>query len=143
VNKTRRQKIVVFLSLAAASCGCGNRKSGAVNIQRSHVHSLAAQYLRASSKLKHPPKNEQEFKQALAQLNLPLEALKVGSIDELFLSERDHEPLIVVYGPLPKGSDVVVYEKTGIDGARYVGHMSGMVEEVNEQDFNKAIASTR
>jgi hypothetical protein len=132
--------LLLLLVSLAASIGCGAKSREAFNKQTSHVHAIAAQYVRASSKLHHLPQNEVEFKRALADLNVPLQALKVNSIDELFISERDGEPLVVVYGTPPKNSDVVVYEKTGIDGKRYVGHMSGMIEELGDEELRKAVA---
>jgi hypothetical protein len=70
-----------------------------------------------------------------------LEKLRVDSIDELFVSERDGQPLVVVYGSPPAGSDVVVYEHTGVNGKRLVGHRIGMVEEADEATFKSLTAS--
>ena len=136
----QRAKIFRFAPLlAVALLGCDGASKESFDKQHSHVRAIAAQYMRASSKLGHNPRDEQEFKKALASLKIPLPALNVNSIDELFISERDHEPLVVVYGSPPKGSDVVVYEKTGIDGKHYAGHMIGMVEELDQEELTKAL----
>ena len=74
-------------------------------------------------------------------LSVKPEQMKVGSFDELFVSERDGQPLVVVYGSPPKDSDVVVYEQTGVNGKRLVGHRIGMVEEVDEAQYKDLTAS--
>ena len=80
----------------------------------------------------HEPHDEKEFKQALAKLSITPKKMKVGSFDEVFVSERDGKPLIVIYGSPNKNSDVLVYEQTGINGKRLLGHRIGMVEEVDD-----------
>lgn len=88
------------------------------------------------------PEDEAEFKATIAKGNPSLDALKVSSLDELFVSERDGQPLVVVYGKAPAGSDLVVYEQTGVDGLRQVGHRIGMVEEVDASKFAEIAPKT-
>ena len=64
----------------------------------------------------------------------------VDSFDELFVSDRDGKPLVVVYGSRLKDSDVLIYEQTGVNGKRLVGHRIGMVEEVDEAEYKKLTA---
>jgi len=136
--------IVILLLLPffmAASAGCRAKDKNAVKREASHVRLLTNLYGLATSKLGHVPHDEQEFKKFIAARSTTAEKLKIGSIDELFVSERDGQPLHVVYGTPPTGSDVVVYEQTGLDGKRQVGHRIGMVEEVDEAQFKKLTAS--
>jgi hypothetical protein len=123
-------------AFAAALVGCSRNEGGGLKQEMSHVRLLTSLYSRATSKLGHVPRDQQEFKQAIAILAVKPEKMKVNSIDELFVSERDGQPLVVVYGTLPKASDVVVYEQTGVDGKRQVGHRIGMVEELDEAGYN-------
>jgi hypothetical protein len=105
----------------------------------SHVRLLTNLYAKASNALGRNPRDQEEFKRAIASSGVPLENLRVQSIDELFVSDRDGQPLTVVYGP-PKGeSDVVVYETQGVDGLRQVGHKIGMVEEVDATRFAELV----
>jgi hypothetical protein len=124
-------------AFAAALVGCSGKDGGALKEEMSHVRLLTNVYSMAASKLGHVPHDQQEFKQTIAALAVKPEKMKVGSIDELFVSERDGQPLVVVYGALPKDSDVVVYEQTGVDGKRQVGHRIGMVEEVDEARYKE------
>ena len=120
-----------------ASTGCHGKDNSALKRESSHVRLLTNLHGMAASKLGHVPRDVQEFKQTIAKLNIPMERLKVASIDELFVSERDGLPLIVVYGSTPAVSDVVVYEQTGVNGKRQVGYRIGMVEEVDDAHYKE------
>lgn len=141
---TRSNSATLTLALSVLTLiGCGSDESSVVRQQGlSHVRLLTSLHTRISSELGRYPKDEAEFKAALAKANLTLDAMKVSSVDELFLSERDGQPLVVVYGQAPAGSDVVVYEQTGVDGKRQVGHRIGMVEEVDEAQFAEIAPKT-
>ena len=138
-------RYVAWLLTLCASVGLGCTKNENENSlakhQSSHVRILANLHALATTKLGHVPRDAQEFKQAITKLGVNLENRKVGSIDELFISERDGQPLVVAYGTTNLESDVVVYEQTGVNGKRLVGHRIGMVEEVDEAELKKLTAS--
>jgi hypothetical protein len=143
VASRRTQTLALsFALIVTAYCGCSTKDDSAMKRETSHVRSLTNLLVMATAKLGHVPKNEQEFKQAIATLKVSPEKLKVGSIEELFVSERDGKPLVVVYGQPPKGSDVVVYEQVGVNGKRQVGHRIGMVEELDEAQCKGLIIAT-
>ena len=133
--------LMLLAVFTAASAGCRAKDESAATRETSHVRVLTNLHALASNKLGHVPHDMQEFKQTIAKLPVSMEKLKVGSIDELFVSERDGLPLIVVYGSTPAVSDVVVYEQTGVNGKRQVGHRIGMVEEVDEAQYKSLMAS--
>jgi hypothetical protein len=110
--------------------------------ETSHIRLLTSLHALATTQLGHVPRDTQEFKQSIAKLSVSSEMLGGGSIDELFVSERDSQPLVVIYGSTPRDSDVVVYEQTGLNGKRQVGHRIGMVEEVNE-DLYKVLTARK
>jgi hypothetical protein len=125
--------------IALALTGCGGGGSEAKKQALSHVRLLTSLHTKVSSQLRRFPKDEQEFKAEIEKSDVSLEALKVDSLDELFVSERDGQPLVVAYGQAPADSDVVVYEQTGVDGLRQVGHRIGMVEEVDAARFAEIV----
>ena len=127
-------------ALLLACAGCHGNDDSALKREMSHVRLLTNLHGLATSKLGHTPRDEQEFKQGIAAAHISPEKLKVGSIDELFVSERDGQPLGVVYGTPPKNSDVVVYEQVGVNGMRQVGHRIGVVEEVDEAQYKALTA---
>jgi hypothetical protein len=129
---------ILFLVAVMALAGCAG-ESPAVSTGTSHVRLLTMLYNKVSREQGRIPKDEQEFKDNLKSADLSLESLKINSTDDLFVSERDGQPLVVVYGSVPPGSDVVVYEQTGVDGKRMIGHRIGMVEEVDEAKFKELV----
>ena len=139
-----RKGMVLALLGAAMLAGCGGAvQTGAKQI--SHVHALTTLYFRATSALGRAPASEQEFKEAINQGKVDLSVLGVSNIDELFVSDRDGQPIVVVYGKDAKGKtpDVVAYEQTGVDGVRLVGNRAGQVTEVDAAEFAKLVPSAK
>src|SRR5436190_1123516 len=68
-----------------------------------------------------------------------------AKVDELFVSQRDHEPFVVLYNqkvgmPDPNtGAPVIAYEKTGVSGKRMVARSTTAVEEVDEAKFKELV----
>lgn len=142
MKRCNSASLVLALS-ALTLIGCSSGGSSEVREKGfSHVRLLTSLHTRVSSELGRYPKDEGEFKAALGKANLTLDAMKVNSIDELFISKRDGQPLVVVYGQTLPGSDIVVYEQTGVDGLREVGHRIGMVEEVDAGKFAEIVPKT-
>ncbi|HEX6961897.1 MAG TPA: hypothetical protein VF175_08530 [Lacipirellula sp.] len=115
---------------AAAPLGCGPGSKTSGDGEISHIQLLASLYNKAARDLGRYPKNEQELKQTIGKMGLNLEAMKLASVDELYVSERDGQPLVIVLPPNSKG--VIAYEKTGVDGTRLVAFSEGNVQEVDE-----------
>lgn len=90
-----------------------------------------------------PPANEEEFKAALQKSGDGiLKRAGVGTVDQLFISPRDSQPFVILYGKdakrlLERG--VVAYERTGVSGRRLVGFDLGYVEDVDEQAFKRLL----
>lgn len=129
----------ILLSVAMgllAGCGSGGNKASR---ELSHIRLLTSLYVKAGTNLGHNPNSEEEFKKAIADSDVKLENLRVESIDELFISDRDGKPLIVVYGNALPTSDVIVYEQEGVNGMKEVGHKIGMVEAVDAAKFAELV----
>ena len=123
--------------LLLSGCGRGQAES-ARKQETSHLRSVVGLYNFATSTLGHRPGSEAEFKSFINTNAKPMiESLQLASLDELFISERDGQPLVVIYGKPPAGmtGDLVAYEQTGVSGKRSVGYALGMIEEVDEQRF--------
>lgn len=127
--------LALSVSLATYS-GCARHDENSHALDKSHLRSITVLYGLATTKLGHLPHDEKEFKQAIATLSLKPEKWGVASFDEVFVSERDGKPLVVVYGTPPGKSDVVVYEQTGVNDKILVGHRIGFVDEVDQAQFN-------
>lgn len=134
---------LVLIGIASGMLsGCGSDSAEAARREMSHIRLLTSLYVKAGADLGHNPSSEAEFKQAIADSDVKLENLKVQSVDELFVSERDGKPLVVVYGAPLKTSDVIVYEQEGVNGLKEVGHKIGRVEEVDAAAFAKLVPAS-
>lgn len=103
------------------------------------------------------PKDEQEFKTYLRGLSADEMRSFGGDVDKLFVSPRDLQPYVIRYGqsagppgmpgsglrpgesitvgpnsPNAYNEPLVAYEKTGVEGKRYVAYQTGKVELVDE-----------
>jgi hypothetical protein len=131
---------IVLLSAA----GCTDVE--AVQEQSSTIKPLAVLYGKYVGEHRgQPPAGEAEFKAYIEASGKPiLEANKISDVESLFTSSRDHQPYVILYGPLtgppgPAGQPVFAYEKVGVNGKRYVASSLGAVEEVDEAGFKKVV----
>jgi hypothetical protein len=142
VDRTIRVQVGVALatvSIALSGCGGGSPTAGHNEVSR--LRAITALYFRAASSLGRNPASEAEFKQAIADTKPDLGVLGVGSIDELFVSERDGKPIVVRYGPESgrAGRGVVAYEQEGVDGVRLVGSTNGQIQEADAAKFAQLV----
>jgi hypothetical protein len=131
------QRRVLFPTLLLAAVGCGGAAEQAAQKETSHLRLLTNLYVKAARDTGRNPANEQEFKDAIGKMDLSLEAMKLATIDEVFVSERDGKPFVIVYGSSPQG--VVAYEQEGVDGKRQVGFKLGNIEEADEARFRELV----
>ena len=135
--------LAVFMLLFV---GCqGSQSEATRQSQSTHLRSLITLFNSAASKPGHRPANEAELKAFIAtNASQMIGSLHVGSVDELFVSERDGKRFVVFYGEPPKGTsrDVIAYEQTGVDGNRLVGYSLGMTQEVDEQQLARLVPAT-
>jgi hypothetical protein len=128
---------LLFLTTVFVVCEAGcNLRQNSKNKVPNHVGAVTSLYEMSASKLGHVPSDEKEFKKAMQTVSVKPQNFKVNSFDELLISERDGQPLTVVYGPAAANSKFIVSEQTGVNGKRMVGLHTGMVEEVDEVSFN-------
>ena len=135
-------RLVSLAVLSIVAVGCSASSDSAAMTETANLRSIVSLYNYATTKFGRPPANEQEFKQFIATEGTTImERLNVTGPDELFVSERDGQPLVVVYGQRPQGMsrDVIAYEQTGVDGMRQVGTVLGMVQEVDESRFRELV----
>ena len=138
--------VIIPLSLG---CSAGKKASDNMAKEQSRLKMLANYYTSfVSQNMGRVPPNEQIFKQ-FVQKKLPNrqpDQQKV-SLEEIFISERDQKPFVVLYGPAaqsgprngPAGMPVVMYEQDGVGGRRLVASSMGAVEEVDEEEFQKLV----
>jgi len=136
------------LLLLTVLIGCTSQEAKRTqDAENSHLRWLLRLYALASNEAQgRPPKSEEAFKQYIAGMDAGvrdrlLAGAGVSSTDELFISERDGQPYVIIYGKPARKMDsgVVAYEQQGVNGLRYVGRRVGAGEEVDEQQFNTMV----
>jgi hypothetical protein len=134
---------LLFLATVFVACEAGcNLRQNSKNSAPNHVGAVTALYELSKSKLGHAPSDEKEFKKAMQTVSVKPQNFKVDSFDELLVSERDGQPLTVVYGPAAANSNFIVSEQTGVNGKRMVGLRTGIVEEMDDAQY-KAITALK
>jgi hypothetical protein len=90
-----------------------------------------------------PPKDEAAFKDYIRQHGAPrLKGANMSELDALFVSSRDHQPLVFVYGigaDPRRQSAVIGYEQSPVDGKRTVGYRHGTIELVDDARFSELV----
>jgi hypothetical protein len=127
-----------------AGCGSETTQLEPNDPSRIRMQTLAigyARYLnRNDGKL---PANETELKRFIAIQGMnSLTQRGITNVDELFVSPRDGQPLVVSYGTekLVRGftaDPIVAHEQTGVGGRRLVAFPSGAVVELEPEMFHK------
>lgn len=138
---TRAERLIVIVCV-----GCGPSNDAAREQATSHLRVLGHYYTRATSDLGRRPANEQELKDFITRTGADaLQRLEIESVDALFVSERDSQPFVVLYGPAPQGatSDVVAYEQTGVEGRRQAVSSLGSIQEVDEAELQQLLGPVR
>jgi hypothetical protein len=148
---SRRLAALCVLGLAClAAAGCGGSQKKSLAVQQSGLKKLARVYGQFLTQHRgQPPANEAEFKKYAQSLNADdLASLGVKKADQIFLSDRDNKPYVVIYGQPkgpagPGGSPVIAYEQEGQAGKRWVASALGAVEEVDEARFRELIPTAK
>jgi hypothetical protein len=136
-------------AVLVAALGCGESGETSQATQESHIKRLAILYGRYMSQHRGaPPRNEADFRKFI-ELSGPdqLKHLGIASVDELFVSERDGQPYVIVYGKLGPpvqglGGPITMYEQVGGDGSRFVA-TDLTVETVTEEDFRRMVPNAK
>jgi hypothetical protein len=85
-----------------------------------------------------PPRGVEELKTLLSGLH---KADMVPDPEEIFVSSRDGQPYVIIYGAnlgTVSSPEILAYEKKGADGKRYVLLMSRDVRQLTDQEFKQA-----
>ncbi len=134
------------LVLVVVMAGCSPKSQVPVGKPAENVRKLALAYVQFSGTNRGVGPTDQA---SLKKFMIGRSGLTEQEADALFVSPRDNQPYVILWGLHPEGSGpmgptapkppVIIYEKDGADGTRYVadGHMQ--ILELSEQDFSKAV----
>ena len=114
-------------------------------IVAARLKGLATMYLDFAAAKGSGPTNEQEFRKHLRTVEkmvLEMNGVNPAAIDETFVSPRDNQPFVIVYGVGISGisgtkAPLVAYEKTGVNGKRLVAFANTKLDHVDESQLQE------
>lgn len=129
---------ILLAFLLTSLSGCGPKVDVESAELRSNMRALAVcygDYMKTNRG--RAPKSENALRSWIEKRGDEyLEVLHVDSIDDIFVSSRDNEPYVVIYG---KPANIIAYEAVGIDGKRYVADNLGVAMEVDAAKFAEMV----
>ncbi|MDA7902827.1 hypothetical protein N9B31_04135 [Mariniblastus sp.] len=125
-----------------AGCTGGNTVEQIVgDINSNNTMRIASSYVMFQFKNNYKgPKNKEDFVKFLNDpensLNLEMMGFDMNDIESVLISERDNEEIQIRWGV--KGSqrgcyEPLAFEKTGVDGVRFVAFGNGKFEEIDDE----------
>lgn len=133
-----------ILLFSGVHVGCRSQAADDEVARRgSNLQSLAGMYrMYTTENGGCPPSNEAEFKAFIQEQGLEhFESFGITTVDDLFISPRDGQPYIVVYGGGPEAMpDLVAYEREGLESGRWIVNSMTVVAEVDEAKFQRMVS---
>lgn len=147
----RKVKVMALVACVILIAGCGRsvtqaQASSPATLRMSVLAGLYSQF--ATSSNGGLPTDEKRLKEFMKTPDGKAYLAKQGSAaDDLFVSLRDGQPLVLTYSISSTASSastnrIVAYEKTGLNGKRLVALLSGTVVEVDQETFDKLRANS-
>lgn len=141
--------VLVLLVLALAGCGGSGTggPAGTSSVDYAAVRSMSSlysQYLRTHGD--RTPADEKVFRDYLATKQQDLERAGI-TVDKMFTSPRNDQPLVWVYGSIPPSSAELgrcfAYEAASTDGKRFVIADAGRFTLMDEAQFKTVFPNVR
>ena len=133
---------LVLIALMASGCADDALNSPTALKMSGLANAYLDQVVSSSGK---PPADELALKKHMRGLRASVQydyKIDPDNIDASFISERDNEPLVVLYGQgvgtiSGDSKQVVAHEKTGKNGKRLVVFVSTKVDHVDEAELER------
>ena len=136
-----RFKCTALLFLATLLfCGCGSGRRELKDIYDTNIKKAHLCYTIFMEQHSYRgPKNKAELIQYISEdqtgrFFAERAGIAVDDLDSVFISSRDGEPFVFRFGLRGIANHAVVFEKTGVEGMRYVA--LGRPIEVDEETYN-------
>jgi len=143
-----RLSLLIVGLLVCAGCGGSDALKSPT---AARLKGLATMYLDYAAAKGSGPPSEEEFRKHLRRVEgfvLQMNGVDPKAIDATFISERDKEPFVVLYGVgigqiSGTSAPVVAYEKTGVSGKRLVAFANTKLDHVDEARLHEVIAKKK
>jgi len=131
----------------AAFAGCGSDPLESTTAVR--LRGLSNMYLTYAVSRGGGPPSEEAFKKYLRSsdaIALQMANIDPKAIDAVFVSERDQQPFVILYGkPISRISgeskEVLAFEKTGQSGKHLIAYLNAKVDHVDEAKLKDLLAA--
>ncbi len=137
-----KQLRLCFAVSAALFFGCGGC-GGSSDPDHSSMAALVLFYTQYQAKHQGQlPPDEKALRDYIAGETAMMKEFGLGSVDDVFISRRDGQPYVVLFGKgilEGDGGGIVAYEQAGKDGQRFVGYRAGNVEIISDEEFRKMV----
>jgi hypothetical protein len=142
--KCRAWVVLVLFCLVVSAPGCGtNELESSTAVKLRGLGNFYLDY--AVAKNGKGPADEQDLRKHMRHIEgsvLRMNGVDPNNLDPLFVSDRDQEPFVVLYGLTLRdisgaGGPLVAHEKNGKKGKRLVVFGNAKVEEVDEARFQE------
>lgn len=124
--------------------GCGDTvevDTSPENPEFSNLGGVAQLYYGYRSRNRGKAPNLEQMKQYASENSYTLNRWKVDSVDDLLVSKRDNQPLVLMLEKSKlthNGEKIIAHETTGVDGTRMVALASGGAELLTAEEFTAA-----
>lgn len=133
---------VILGCLVFAGCGGGVEiDTTPENPAFSNLGGIAELYYMYRSRNRGKTPNLEQIKQYSTENSYTLNRLEVDNVDELLVSKRDNQPLVLMLEGSKlthNGAKIIAHETTGANGSRMVALDNGGALLLNEEEFNAA-----
>jgi hypothetical protein len=141
---------ICVLAAVIVVAGCGGGPEVPVGNPAENIRKLALAYVRyAATNRGVGPSNQEALTTFLMQSN----GLSQEEAKEYFVSPRDHQPYDVYWGRRPLGTgpighnppqpSIIIVERTGAEGTRYVADGQVAVKEMSAAEFARAVPDVK
>jgi hypothetical protein len=132
----------VLCACVALAMACCHRPAGQADETATRLRTLLfplIDYVEETQRDGTGPAGEKGFKSFLAGLSEQKRGdLQIGSTETLLVSPRDRQPFVIDYTiSTTGGAAPAAWERTGVDGRRYVVFLDARVDEVDDEAFRK------
>ena len=138
MRRRSSQGVLVLVAVNLLLAGCSRASSNQGNMNRGPLRLVGIEYGKFEAANRRVPRDRQEFEKFLRGRLDRLAGYGVHSVDDLLVSPRDGQPLIIVCGNAKSRSERTHWaacEKTGVGGQRMAGDSLGGTSEISEEEF--------
>jgi hypothetical protein len=134
---------VVLVWLLVTTSGCSSRKPISADPQVKNMKAVGILYGKfIGSHQGRIPESEQEFLKYVSTRERDLlRQFGVDDVSQLLQAPREGRPIVVIAGKGKMADDnpIAAYEPQPVNGTRIVVHTTGLVQELNEDQFRTLI----